>query len=123
MGRLIRLELAGKLKEAGLKWEPKGGDWFIRPTGEIVLKYSTGPDSIYGSKSTWLPSLSQLLVEIEARGLMWSLKLLSRPQYRVILYPKGLSPGGDGSIIFQADTPEEAAGQALLWVLEQEGKA
>ena len=100
---MISFEKAKALKEAGLKQEPKKGDCM-------------------SSGDMWLPRLDQLLAEIERRGYAWSLKLLNRPQYRVILYPKGLAPGGNGSSIFTADTPEDAAADALLLILKQEGK-
>jgi hypothetical protein len=63
----------------------------------------------------WLPSLSQLLAEIEGRGYEWGIckqKFVS-PEYLMEL--RQLETKWRG----WADTPEEAAGKALLWVLER----
>ena len=88
---MISLDLAQKLKDAGLK-KPSGCEQHI-----------------------WKPSLSSILAEIEQRGWDWSMS-------------KGLH--GYGCIVFKnydlscsdsdiADTPEEAAGQVLLRILQE----
>ena len=81
---MIGLELAKKLKEAGLEWEPKFGDHYIIPAvfeeglREImdtkqIMSYHKNPkeweESIRGFVFT--PRLDQLLAEIEKRGYKW----------------------------------------------------
>jgi len=122
---MITLELAKKLKAAGLDWEPKGHDccalndmeWLFGSLPEDFRRFSNW------DKLIWLPSLSQLLAEIEARGYSWDCKCLPLrpecdPEYRCEI-------GGFGTFRtpIWGDTPEEAAGLALLWILEQGGKA
>ena len=94
---MISLELAQKLRDAGLKWEPALGQSY--------------KDVVEGG--IWLPRLDQLQAEIEQRGWDWSMS-------------KGLH--GYGCIVIKdydlsfsdiADTPEEAVGLALLWILQE----
>jgi hypothetical protein len=134
--RVISLELAKRLKDAGLRWEPKIGDCAIGPfDGDLIHKDLLGEiwelspkeRDEFDEKSTWLPNLSQLLGEIEGRG--WEYE-------QGVLYVLGgpMMPGKhkhgywceiwsikDQSITCRepADTPEEAAGRALLWVLTE----
>ena len=64
--------------------------------------------------------LSRTLAQIESRGYSYSLNY-SGGEYFVLIGKRE-----HGCLInetFKADAPEEAAGQALLWALEQEGKA
>jgi len=124
---VISLEKAKALKEAGLK--PLYGHLMSEAVnnytyhGELLYQHEDGGRVYHGRHEIkeYYP-LDYLLAEIERWRYAWSLKLLNRPQYRVILYPKGLAPGGNGSSIFTADTPEDAAADALLWILKQEGK-
>lgn len=141
---MISRELAEALKKAGLPWEPKQGDWFVawEPPSrehnghyidelEIVLE----PDWYivkYMAQDIWLPSLSGLLAEIEARGYRWwmskTMPMTDLATIGVSLYSaEELKRNTDKDTqckhFESGSTPEEAAGEALLWVLEREGKA
>lgn len=176
---MLNLETAKKLKDAGLKWEPKLGDLFayvddgeelreqweiastniyaisgekhlvdelggrmvffggglcVRGTGcrtnetycSCMNKTGFNPDlKVYSvaswEKKLWLPRLDQLLAEIEKRGYVWKLRSRADGKYFVALFGKN-----DENYLVQcywteADSPEEAAAQALIWILKQEG--
>jgi len=115
---MISLSLAQKLKNAGLRWEPKMGDFFTTPGTNLIqcaitpirnVEYAT-------SKIVWLPRLDQLLAEIEKRGYEWSLHS-STSTYDIELYNSG---DMYSCLIKSDDKPEDVAGQALLWILKQE---
>jgi hypothetical protein len=117
---VISLELAKKLEEAGLEWEPKRGDfcWSENCEGNNGKICLIKADNVgfYGDRIyTWLPSLSQLLAEIEGRGREWDLEFDIGGCHK---YSCAISNDTDYEFI-TADTPEEAAGKALLWVLER----
>jgi hypothetical protein len=127
---MISLELAKKLKDAGLKWEPKEGDWYIifgdeeqflevcgtelhrtdRCIDSVKRLYRIAPGEL-----CFIPSLSQLLAEIEKRGYEWDLEFDIGGCHK---YSCTIS--SDTHYEFMpADTPEETAAQALLWILER----
>ena len=134
---MISQELAEKLKDAGLLWEPKEGDEYshLGNSPEVFVKALIGYKSkiatehlkIYDEefpngrlttlkemlleKSTWLPRLDQLLAEIEKRGWKWDLYPLKN-KYCCLATQTTAFP-----IYEEEDSPEEAAGQALLWML------
>jgi len=117
---MISLELAKKLKNAGLRWEPKNGDFFTTPGTNLIqcaitpirnIEYAT-------SKVVWLPRLDQLLAEIEKRGYVYDLHFSVLSGIRC--YWCVLKQDDCCWYAKSADTPEDAAGQALLWILEQE---
>lgn len=125
---MLFLSTAQKLKSAGLVWEPKEGDWYsLIVCGTEEIK---GPNLVntipFGTFCNvvvvWLPSLSQLLAEIEARGYRCDLFCCSG--VKVVEVYKGIPIDGvyDEFEVCEANTAEEAAGQAVLWILEQEGK-
>ena len=114
---MISLETAKKLKKAGLKWEAVSTDMYYK---EFTSRTSKG----YGFYSAhnmdiskddiFAPRLHQLLAEITKRGKFVN---LSGPYVR---YGKWYCRLG-GSVAdpeFHGDSPEEAAAQALLWILE-----
>lgn len=114
---LLSLETAKALKEAGLKWEPVLGDLFVAdynnglgPTPVDVVKTNNFGEP--GPEYMWLPHLGQLWVEIEAQGYDWFLKT----DYCYVVNNKNQAQG------IYADTPEEAAAQALLWILKAESR-
>ena len=119
---MISLEKAKALKEAGLLWEPQRGDLYYYPNGEfsgtlIVMgsppEWTIKLESVF--EQTWLPSLSQLLAEIERREWNWLLE----NNGEIEIWddnPNILRKYFD----FTADTPADAAADALLWVLGQE---
>jgi hypothetical protein len=128
---VISLEKAKKLKEAGLKWEPKTGDWFYRKDGVIgiVIDVSGGdwwavfpPDGkeYAYSIAIFLPRLDQLLGEIEKQGFIWVLDVSATNGNKVIGYAMNIATSLDweDEEEFRSDSPEEAAASALLWILE-----
>jgi hypothetical protein len=132
---MIKLETARKLKEAGLSWEPKVGDLFYWESNNDGWKIDAFTiddieDNLEEVKDCleneeWLPCprLDQLLGEIEARGYWW--ELYKNPmQFPTGSYDIQISQGIDFKYHtpLATDSPEEAAAQALLWILEQEGK-
>jgi len=189
---LLSLNIARKLKKAGLKWEPQIGDYFavakdgeeIREqweiastniyviSGEHVLVEELGgrmvffggglcvrgagcrmdethcycmnktgfnPDIKIFSVASWdnylfVSRLDQLLAEIEKRGYWCAIVPTNSGgvdvSYLTELYRIGELSGhlelvwrkeADGFLIaeFRGDAPDEAAAQALLWILEQ----
>ena len=120
---MISLEKAKALKEAGLTWEPQEGDCISelwnRGVGEYrKIKYLNSDDieeyeECYGA--LWLPSLSQLLAEIERWGYDYDIsrvKASNRP-YGISVY----------SIIRCLNSNiEDAAADALLWIIESKKK-
>lgn len=73
-------------------------------------------------KQIWLPRLDQLLTEIEHRGMEWI--MFSKVEH--IKYPtktpaiSTYPPTRDWMNTNDGDVPEEAAAEALLWLLERE---
>ena len=103
---MISLDLAQKLKDTGLKWEPALGQSY--------------KDVVEGG--VWLPRLDQLLTEIERRMYDWSMTSNMdirpdvKPEYYAELY------NSDGDMVWEItkqNTATEAAGQALLWILRE----
>jgi hypothetical protein len=145
---MISLETAKKLKDAGLQWEPKEGDCWCNGMWMAInyyLELVTG-HLLVKKQAIWLPSLDQLLAEIEGRGFDVDLMhfATNRENTGQINVPSwsceinrfiGLFMQADGSDSevnvhgvweeqrlnesFDADTPTEAAAQALLWIYEQ----
>ena len=116
---MISLELAQKLKVAGLEWEPKQGDWGFVLGSEMPRLCPVG----YGEKvepgidDIWLPRLDQLLAEIKARG--WEADSVQhKGKYACdIAY---LSDTVHTKYqTFDGDTREDACAHAYLWILEQ----
>lgn len=121
---MVSLELAQKLKAAGMKWKPdiiagtNKGDWFYWPDGTVDL---VGGRDYHLNNSIgeiiFAPRLDQLLAEIEARGYKWSLNaykcwVVSSQDYdndNLV----------EGERLFTAANPTDAAAKALLWILEQ----
>lgn len=126
---MIDYEMAEKLKEAGLKWEPQIYDFFDSDIGiENVdcISYNNGKPSrinhwnwdserYHRSRLVWLPRLEQILSEIEKREYKWTINNGEEIFYVV------LSIAGMQELFFDSSL-EDVAAQALLWVLEQEGK-
>lgn len=115
---MISIELSKKLKVAGLKWEPKKGDWFI----DLDFPENTNlnrEDNPCLSREyfAWLPSLSDLLAEIERRGYGWLME--NKFGYAFMVIGKGLA---DSNRFIRNKSPDDGAGQALLWIMEQEDK-
>ena len=150
---MISLELAGNLQKAGLVWEPKLLDFYIinesgisgvNPGAVCVIKTQNDirdlkelhhmwyPRAI---KTVWLPRLSQILAEIEARGYAWALRAVideSEPGNPMLVgYWACVWRAGEQQHLSEArfcvdnkygllerSGREEAAAKALLWILE-----
>ena len=127
---MLSLELARKLKEAGLEWEPKFGDHYIIPAvfeeglhevmdTKQIMSYHKNPkeweESIRGFVFT--PRLDQLLAEIERQG--WKYTLTSRDMnganedYLCWIVKWAIPTEKRG---LYGATPEEAAAAALIWI-------
>jgi hypothetical protein len=120
---MIALELARKLKDAGLVWEPKEMDFYILYGDDEqffeVIDSTTRLLNIkqllrVGHPILWLPSLSQLLAEIEGRGHAWDLWV--EKQEEVSKYWLELEDRSRTKY-FEGAEPEEATGLGLLWIL------
>jgi hypothetical protein len=132
---VISLSTAKKLRDAGLRWEPKEGDYCyydekldllagenLASTVKLHNLITKNPE-YQDMGPIWVPSLDQLLGEIEARGFRWDVSKYSREHLasdkdRSGAYGCQVESSTD-VIEFTADTPEEAAGRALLWVLTE----
>jgi hypothetical protein len=134
----MKLETAQKLKDAGLPWMPELLDTYVftkfEESGELsvcIPKTYENVNNLNGlllidaedeTGLLWLPRLDQLLEEIEARGYTWSLEKENAEYVHgkycfSICNTNGHKPKWND---FHADSPEEAAAAALLWILEQE---
>ena len=126
---MLSLELVKRLKELGLGWEPQEGDFLYYHTyGEeselgVISDSDMGEhreeslDNIYTGEWIFAPRLDQLLAEIEGRGYGWKLEKFHAYNLRRMQIYKINDLLG----CFEADSPEEAAAKALIWILEQEG--
>jgi len=132
---MLSIELAKKLKDAGLKWEPRIGDAFYWHNGngwEIdALNHADINDYLVETEDIieeglliFAPRLDQLLTEIEKRGYIVEtdgpyisdneksyLCCFDNSQYD--------SPCCDWCESFWRATREESVAQSLIWILEQ----
>lgn len=117
---MISLELAKKLKEVGLNQSLEYGDLFYhgRENSKCIFGITVFDNSIFPPRRIIrAPHLDQLLSEITKRWMFWALHNHSiGVEYCFQLMPCSKGVGKS----FWADTPEDAAGQALLWILETE---
>lgn len=116
----VDIELAKKLKKAGLKWEPKQGDWFaLKRSGAVgIVHLAEDWSSSNLDGYIWLPRLDQLLTEIRQRGWAWIL-YADNDGIEIKTYNNAV-PAHLRHRFIDADNPINAAGEALLWILEQE---
>ena len=120
---MISRDLATELKAAGLeRHNPQQRDLFwvkgSKLLNPMVYGFHHGIDEY---EDIWLPTLSDLLAEIEARGWEWELRKPGwSDTYCMALYKS--KDGLETQQGTEGDTPEEAAAKALLWVLKEEGK-
>ena len=116
---MISLEKAKALKEAGLPWEPKRGDKYqffgVSDVSIMDRQIIVNPEADF---LTWLPSLSQLLAKIDTSGYTYSLyKRTGDGRASMVLWT------GAGEVFDKwSTTPEDAAADALIWLLGQEQK-
>lgn len=124
---MLSLETAKKLKETGLEWEPKECDFYYRTwnpgcSSEYTCREILTEDELESGLckgDTFAPRLDQLLAEIE-KVFDWNIGSREfwpdKPKYCMGLF------GDDGQYIkgqFYGHTPEEAAAEALLWILKE----
>lgn len=103
---MISLELAEKLRSAGLVCRFKFSGFDLEKPGH----------------SLWLPSLENLLDEIQNRG---HYVFLSGPYFKQKEWRCRLDEAGIETInsrVFVGSAPEDAVGLALLWILERENR-
>lgn len=147
--RTVSLEMAEKLREVGLRWEPKAFDkfshkgfrlpvWYVQD-GEVIVKMAlihegkkwigqTFTEKIPIKECIWLPTLSDLLEWLEGQGYVVNIVQEyvfndAKPHYCCNIWEKGIDKLGEywrEAGEFKADTREDAAAKAVLWVLEQE---
>lgn len=112
--KTVSLPIAEQLKNAGLKWEPQKGDMFLtRSEGiQIVLIESEDKVELKGGL-IWIPTLSDILDELEKIGYWFEFGQLSREKCYCIIFD------GPDSHSFYGETWEDAAAKALLWALGQ----
>ena len=119
---LISLEKAKALKEAGLKWNAKGGDFYFYAngefTGEFIIKRDPGePVETPMDCQVWLPRLDQLLTEIAKLGYRWRISLVDDGNCTIKLYP--IWDYKQQYVYYTTGkTPDDAAADALLWVMK-----
>lgn len=141
---MICLETAKALKEAGLEWEPKVGDWFYW-NEEPNLVTSCDDIYIWSNVAAWrlecdylifAPRLDQLIKEGVKRGYWIAIVLdpaESKVRWEALLYvwwtgdfcelieKEFLEKGKNDIPAFIHEDPNEAVAQALLWILRREG--
>lgn len=130
---MLSLETSKKLREAGF---PQSFAHYDRVYYEGFMQSVIDFDHDNGNK-VWItgynipvnisscvfaPDLDQMLAWIEAKGYAYSL-FNTLPYYRFSL-SKIMGEFLDSrQIKFQADSPEEAVAQAVLWIIEQGANA
>lgn len=106
----ISLELAKKLKELGLKWNPQPGDCHCWAGIYSVVKNGFYIEQT--ETNIWLPRLKQLIQEVEKEGYCWG--FIKESLWSGYLFSLVDSPAP----IFYGTTPENAVAQALIWIYE-----
>ena len=120
---MISLETAKKLRSAGLKQEPKPGDWVYNEHNGFLFSV----DSYIPLRSdihVLAPRLDQLAEQIEQRGYILDSKQW-KDYYTANLYAKMFHMKFFGSIYwgskrFKAETRDDSLADALLWILAKE---
>ena len=141
---MINLEMARKLKEAGLEWEPQKGDLVYHSEAEESFNITAGDmedfvqatriDKEYAySIAIFLPRLDQLLAEIEKRGYSWEMRTVIDESQSVRFNAKNIAywihVWKTGHIEWEDGfkrtftSPSNAAASALLWIYEGRAKA
>jgi len=118
---MISIEKAKQLKSLGLIWNPKLGDWYKAdywPTPTLftidTLRFDDKEikciiENVKNAENnTWLPSLDQMLDEIEKYQYIFSLvgeKLTLFKKLNLVIQ-------------FECDNREDSVADALIWILE-----
>jgi len=138
---MISLDMAKRLKEAGLKWVPQVGDWFrTEKLGPQVvylgwMEVGNDPETSTDApvlcpaiiryrhaECIWLPRLDQMIQEIDQREFWWEIKHVLVDS-NIKKYKARISKKHNTSIpekIFSTTTPDESAALALEWILKGE---
>jgi len=117
---MISLEMARKLKDAGLKWEPEMGDVYYGRGTLFDWDFALLKEEQKTKGIVWAPRLHQILAEIVAQGYGYNLSSPFRDgKYDCMVWEDGCGPRK----IITANTPEQAAAEALLWILQRERDA
>lgn len=119
---MISLDMAKKLKDAGLKWEPNRGDWYYSYHDRLYCLGETG--YLHGEEwakvrediMVFAPRLDQLLAEIEKRGYRAESDG-PYPGAEELQYSCVIRKNSNALKIGTGDTRDEAAAQALIWIL------
>lgn len=123
---MINLSKVKELKEAGLKWKPEFGDLYLLVIDDLenIYCYDEGIQACIEAKemgAIWIPSLSQLLAEIEVRGYDWELLRMYTGRYIVEIWPKDRDGIMCSTYQNYANTREDVVAGGLLYLLKQEG--
>ena len=122
---MIGLEKARALKEAGLVWEPKKHDlstlldapWLDGPVSLRSVTAESAKEWANDERIVFMPRLGQLLAGFKARGCGYSLDYVPGKGERISIWQ---DEDCEDVKHFAADTPEDAAADALLYLLGQE---
>ncbi len=123
----LLIEKARELKEAGLKWSWKPGDFFVlcweeNPETESAIRvcYKGFSGDYYGDKEDiWIPRLDQLLEEIMVRS--YRIKLESFiGVFKNRDYCVTVDAGRKRKAFWSRSSLEDATADALLWLLDME---
>lgn len=128
--RTVSVEMARKLKKAGLRWKPKIGDFHLQDneTEIRICQYIPPNKEELAERCLWLPSLSDLLEWLEEWGYYSTLYVSvcnGQKNCRCELHwvdTITYEECGTIDVDFVADSRVDAAAKAVLWVLEQEAK-
>ena len=120
---MISIDKAKQLKELRLEWNPKCGDWYkvdYWPTPTLLTADITRMDNeeicrrferiSKDEKTVWLPSLKQMLDEIEKYQYTFSLV-----GEKITLFKKL-----NLVVQFECESREDAVADALIWILQKE---
>jgi len=138
---MIALDLAEKLRAAGLEWTPALHDFFTLPgtalagrvfvitdlpanvaliQGQPVFTFEGAAewamDYIFADEALWMPTESQLRQAVEARAPNLPLRLHIAPSG----YECALDIRADATLSFRATCAEDAYAQALLFLLQRQ---
>ncbi|MCK9326810.1 MAG: hypothetical protein M0P69_15060 [Bacteroidales bacterium] len=130
---MISLEKAKALKEAVVAYNKSELNAFYRIRDQfdnmidepyiVHLVASHHARDEIGEWFTFVPRLDQLLAEIEARGYVWAVEVGACEAKAVTMYAVSISINlyWVSPKEFRADSPEDAAADALLWIIEKGG--
>jgi len=120
---VISYDKAKQLKELGLTWNPKIGDWYKADYWPIPTLFTIDTTRMDNEeicrrferiskdeKTVWLPSLKQMLDEIEKYQYTFSLV-----GEKITLFKKL-----NLVVQFECESREDAVADALIWILQKE---